>query len=259
VEQVLQLLPNFLLILCRITSFFVVVPVFSSRNVPMPFKIGLSVFISLIVFATVGTKELVPLDAMFILEIIREVLVGLVLGFIAYLFFTVVQIAGSLMDIQIGFGISNVIDPMTGASAPVLGNFKYMLAMLLFLAMNGHHLLLRAIMDSYKWIPLSNAMFAKIYDGQISAFLVETFATVFMLAFQLAAPVVAAMFLADLGLGLLTRVAPQYNIFVIGVPLKLILGLLIVIVLMPEISPLFEGVFTKMFQSIEKFFSLFME
>jgi len=255
-ELFVQLLPNFLLILCRITSFFVVVPVFSSRNVPARFKIGLAVFVSFIVFAAMGTHERIALDGLYFLTIVREVLVGILLGFIAYMFFTVVQIAGSFMDIQIGFGISNVIDPLTGVSSPVIGNFKYMLATLLFLALNGHHLLLRGIMESYQWVPISSELFAHIYNGNISTFLVQTFSTVFALAFQLAAPVSAAIFLIDLGLGLLTRVAPQYNVFVVGVPLKLILGLLILLVMMPDLSSLFQGVFNRMFEAIEQLMKL---
>ncbi|MCR8642177.1 flagellar biosynthetic protein FliR [Paenibacillus sp. N1-5-1-14] len=250
-EIVQQLLPTFLLILCRISAFFVVTPIFSSRNVPMQFKIGLAVMVSYIVFAAIGTQTPVPLDFQFVFAIIREILVGLLLGFVAYMFFTVVQIAGSFMDLQIGFGMSNIIDPMTGVSAPLIGNYKFMLAVMLFFAFNAHHTLLQAIMDSYEWVPLMNDTFAKMYDGQISTFLVQTFAKVFELAFQIAAPVVAVLFLTDVGLGLLTRVAPQFNIFVIGIPLKIIVGVALVVILMPEMLTIFQDVFVNMFRTME--------
>ncbi|WP_442600932.1 flagellar biosynthetic protein FliR [Paenibacillus sp. KN14-4R] len=250
-ELFYQLLPTFLLVLCRISAFFVVTPVFSSRNVPMQFKIGLAVMISFIVFAAIGTDKPVPLDWQFVFAIIRETLVGVLLGFVAYIFFTVVQIAGSFMDIQIGFGLSNIIDPMTGASAPLLGNLKFMLAVMLFFAFNAHHMLLQAIMDSYDWIPIMNDTFAKMYDGQISTFIVQTFSKVFGLAFQIAAPVVAVLFLTDVGLGLLTRVAPQFNIFVIGVPLKIIVGVALVAILLPEMLTIFHDLFVNMFRTME--------
>jgi flagellar biosynthetic protein FliR len=178
------------------------------------------------------------------------------LGFLAYLFFTAVQIAGSFMDIQIGFGIANVIDPMTGASAPLLGNLKYMIAMLLFLSFDGHHYLLGAIINSYKWVPLNNEIFARIYSGQVSEFLLKSFSAMFYLAFQLSAPVIAAMFLTDLGLGLLTRVAPQFNIFVVGAPLKMILGFLLLILLFPELLSQFHSLFSSMFEAIDKLLQL---
>lgn len=251
-----QLLPNAMLIFCRMTSFLVVVPLFSSRNVPSMFKIGLALFLTLIVTAAQGTSQLVPMDAQYVLLIIREIIVGLLLGFIAYLFFTAVQIAGSFIDMQIGLGMANVIDPMTGTSVPMMGNLKYMLAMLLLLSFNGHHFMLQGIMNSYEWIPLSNNLFAQLYGGQITEFLVKTFSSVFALSMQLAAPVVAAMFLTDLGLGLLTRVAPQFNIFVVGVPLKIIIGFFLIALLMPELIGLFHQLFDRMFEAMQKLLNL---
>lgn len=251
-----QVIPIFLLIFCRITSFFVVVPILSSRNVPMMFKIGLSVFISLIIFATMGLGNPIPMDGEYILLIIREMLVGVLLGFLAYIFFTVVQTAGSFMDMQIGFSMASVIDPLTGVSSPMLGNLKYMIAVLLFLSFDGHHYLIRAIIDSYRWIPLDNQLFARIYDGQISNFLFQSLSKMFYLSFQLAAPIIAALFLTDLGLGLLTRVAPQFNIFVIGAPLKMILGFFLLVILFPELISQFQNLFATIFDYMEKLLQL---
>jgi flagellar biosynthetic protein FliR len=255
-ELFFQFWPNLMLIFCRITAFFVVVPVYSSRNVPTTFKIGLSMFISFIIFAALGMNNPVPMDAQYVLLILREILVGLLLGFLVYMLFTAVQTAGSFMDIQIGYGIANVIDPMTGASTPMLGNLKYMIAMLLFLAFDGHHFLIRAIIDSYQWIPIQNELFTRIYQGQINEFLIKSFSTMFYLAFQLAAPVVAALFLTDLGLGLLTRVAPQFNVFVVGVPIKIIIGLLVIIIVFPELVSLFHGLFITVEDSVYKLMRL---
>lgn len=255
-ETLLQSFPVFLLIFCRITSFFVVVPVFSSQSVPTTFKIGLSFFVALVVFSAGGTGIVVTQDLTYILLIIREVLIGLLLGFIAYLMFMTIQTAGSFIDIQIGFGIANVIDPMTGASAPIIGNFKYMIALLMFLTMNGHHYLLNAIIYSYNWVPLNNDILATMLDGSLSDFLVRTFAQSFTLAFQMSAPLVAALFLTDVGLAFLARTAPQYNVFVIGVPLKIIIGLALLILLMPGLAVLFQNLFDIMFESMQNLLNL---
>jgi flagellar biosynthetic protein FliR len=255
-ELFFQVWPNLMLIFCRITSFFVVVPVFSSRNVPTAFKIGLAVFITFITFSGIGMNDPVPIDSLYILLVMREFLIGILMGFLVYVFFTVVQVAGSFMDIQIGYAMANVIDPMTGTSSPILGNLKYMLSILLFLSFDGHHYLIRAIIESYEWIPLNNQMFTQIYNGQISEFLIRSFAKMFYISFQLAAPIVAALFLTDLGLGLLTRVAPQFNVFVIGVPLKMILGLLLLILLFPELLTQFQSLFTVMLGAMEKLMQL---
>ncbi len=253
-----QYLPGFLLFF--LSNYFVFLwsrLFFSGRNVPAQFKIGISVFVAFIAFVGAGTQSPVAMDSMYVLLIIREILVGLCLGFVAYMFFTIVQIAGSFIDIQIGFGIANVIDPMTGTQSPVIGNLKFMVASMLFLSLNGHHYLLEAIMRSYEWIPLNNETFAKFYGGQISDFMVKSFSSVFALSFQMAAPLIVAMFLTDVGLGLLARVAPQFNIFVIGLPVKLLLGLIMLVLLFPGYESLFSNIFAKMMESIKSYFGLF--
>ncbi|MDQ1913323.1 flagellar biosynthetic protein FliR [Paenibacillus sp. GD4] len=256
-DWILQYYPGFLLFFCRITSFFVVSPVFSAQNVPNPLKLGLAVFVAFISFISLGTSTPVTLDSIFWLLILREILVGLFLGFIAYLFFTVVQIAGAFIDIQIGFGIANVIDPVTGAQSPLMGNLKYMVALLLFFSFNGHHYLLEGIMRSYEWIPLDNELFTHIYNGRISDFMLRTFSEVFALSFQMAAPIIVALFLTDLGLGLLARVSPQFNIFVIGMPLKVLLGLMMLVLLFPGYQLLFKDLFKAMLEAIQRFFGVF--
>ncbi|AIQ53317.1 flagellar biosynthetic protein FliR [Paenibacillus sp. FSL R7-0331] len=255
-DTLLQNFPVFLLIFCRITSFFVVVPVFSSRSVPMQFKIGLSFFVAMVVFSSNVMSITVPQDLTYIILIIREVLIGLLLGFLGYLMFMTIQAAGSFIDIQIGFGIANVIDPMTGSSAPIFGNFKFMIALTMFVIMNGHHYLLDAIIYSYNWVPIDNTIFLKMLDGSLSDFLVRSFAQSFMLAFQMAAPLVTALFLTDVGLAFLARTAPQYNVFVIGVPLKIILGLTLFLILMPSLGFLFQNLFEIMFESMQNLLKL---
>lgn len=249
-DALVNALPAFLLILCRITAFFVTVPVFSSRNVPARFKIGLSVFIALIAFGSV-TGGNVPIDGMFVLLIARETLIGLMLGFIAYLFFTVVQIAGSFMDMQIGFSLANIIDPMSGTPSPILGNFKFMIGTMLFLSFNGHHALIKGIIQSYRWIPLDNDVFSRIYHGSVNEFLIKSLSQAFGLALQMAAPIVIALFLVDVGLGILARVAPQFNIFVVGIPVKLLVGLLLLILFVSAFPMLFRELFTTMFGAME--------
>ncbi|RED66042.1 flagellar biosynthetic protein FliR [Cohnella lupini] len=252
----MQMFPAFLLVFCRITSFIIVAPILSSRSVPKTVKIGLAFFVSLIVFLTVGFDTKVTADATYILAIIREIFAGLLIGYTSYMFFTIVQTSGSFMDMQMGFGIANIVDPITGASAPMLGNLKFMLMMLVFLSVNGHHYLLAAIMDSYKWLPLDNNLFQVYYGGDVTQFLTRTFADTFLLALQISAPIVVAMFLTDFGLALLARTAPQYNVFVIGIPIKILIGLAMLVILLPGFSALFQLIFDNMFEALEKLFTI---
>lgn len=251
-EILQQSFPVFLLIFCRMTAFFVISPIFSSRSVPNTFKIGIALFISLLIFLLKGTSVTISEEpGIYVLLVLREVLIGLLLGYVAYLMFTVIQMAGSFIDIQTGFGIASVFDPLTGASAPMIGNFKYMFAILMFLSMNGHHYLIQSVLYSYDWIPLDAEIMSKMMDGSISEFLIRTFSNSFMIAFQMAAPIVIAMFLTDVGLGFLARSAPQFNIFVIGVPVKIIVGLLMLMLLTPSFAFIFENLFGQLFQAMQ--------
>ncbi|CAH1211139.1 flagellar biosynthetic protein FliR [Paenibacillus sp. JJ-223] len=251
-ETLLQSFPVALLMFCRIASFFVTAPVFSSRNVPSTLKIGLSAFVTLTVYLAYGVNQTVPADLSYILLVFREILIGLLLGFVGYLFITAVQTAGAFIDIQIGFGMANVYDPMTGASAPLTGNFKYAFAVLLFLTMNGHHYLLDAIVYSYRWIPLSNAFFLTVANGSIAEFLIRALGEAFMLAFQMSAPIVVSLFLTDVGLGFLAKTAPQFNVFAVGMPLKILVGIAILLLVVPSFSYVFGQLFEVMFRSMEQ-------
>jgi flagellar biosynthetic protein FliR len=191
-------------------------------------------------------------DDTYLLSVMREVLVGLALGFTAYLFFTAVQVSGSFVDLQMGFGIANVVDPLTGAQSPIIGNFKFIVAILLFLAVNGHHYLLQGLMDSYRWVPLSNELFARIYRGDVSNFLLDSFIHMFYLAFQLAGPLIVSLFLADVALGILARTAPQFNIFVVGLPFKILLGFVVILVMIPGFLFLFQHLFQTMFAAMRQ-------
>ncbi|MEF2965198.1 flagellar biosynthetic protein FliR [Paenibacillus sp. M1] len=253
-EIILHGISVFLLIFCRMTAFFTVAPVFGSRNIPTTFKVGLSGIVSLLIVLIQGTNQVLPNDLGYILLIMREVLIGLLMGYVANLIFSVIQTAGSFIDIQIGFSMANVIDPMTGTSTPIIGNFKYIIATLLFLSINGHHYLLDAVIRSYDWIPLSNDVFQRLYHGNVAEFLVRTFSQSFTLAFQMSAPLVVALFLTDVALGFLARTAPQFNVFVIGIPVKIIVGLAVLLLLVPSFVYAFGHLFEVMFQALRDLF-----
>ncbi|MBB6636716.1 flagellar biosynthetic protein FliR [Cohnella thailandensis] len=256
-ELITQYFPAFLLVFCRISSFMVVAPIFSTKSVPRVVKIGLSFFISYIVFMQVGFNDKVVADGYFIMSIIKEVMAGLIIGYVCYMFFTIVQTSGAIMDMQMGLSMANIIDPLTGLSVPIMGNLKNMLLMLVFLAINGHHYLIRALMDSYNWLPLDNNLFGIINGGTLTEFLARTFADTFLLALQISAPLVVAMFLLDLALALLTRAAPQFQVFVIGVPIKILIGLAILILILPGFGTLFQMIFDRMFNALEQLFVIF--
>ncbi|MEH6942161.1 flagellar biosynthetic protein FliR [Bacillus sp. JJ722] len=241
-DAMIPSLSGFLLVLVRITSFFVTMPIFSYRTIPATHRIGLSFFLAWIMYYTIEIPD-IAFDETFILLVLKEALVGLMIGFVAYMILTAIQIAGGFIDFQMGFAIANVIDPQTGAQNPLMGQYLHTIALLFLLATNGHHLLLDGIFYSYKFIPIDQG-FALFGNQDLLEFVVKSFNQSFIIAFQMAIPVVGSLFIVDIALGILARTVPQLNIFVVGIPIKIavsFLVLLIVIgVMMTVVGHLFE-------------------
>ncbi|WCK52883.1 flagellar biosynthetic protein FliR [Aneurinibacillus sp. Ricciae_BoGa-3] len=249
----LNLLPGFMLVFIRLTAFFLTAPIFSSRNIPGTYKIGLSFYLALIAYPLVKADGPVQLDWFYVMLVLKEVIVGLVIGFIGMMLLSAIQMAGSLIDMVMGFSMSNVIDPMTGAQAPLMGNFKFILTMLFILTVNGHHLLIQGILSSYQVIPLDRWL-SGMANGNISTFLVQKFSYMFLSGLLLAAPLISSMFVVDVGLGIAAKTVPQLNIFVVGMPAKLLAGFLILLIIFPGyfyvMTRLLENLFSSMAQLI---------
>lgn len=240
-------IPVFLLLFVRVAFFFVVLPLFSYRTIPRMIKIGFSFSLALVMFQTIDAGS-IPLDDTFFLLLMKEALVGLFIGFIAYIILAGIQIAGGFIDFQMGFAIANVIDPQTGAQSPLTGQYFYMIALLFLLSVNGHYLLIDGIYYSYQLIPVDQ--FIPFQDGSISNFLLDTFNQMFVTAFQMAIPIVGCLFLVDVALGIIARTVPQLNVFVVGLPLKIGVSFVAIFIFLglyiTLIKHLFETMFTTM-------------
>lgn len=229
--ELLEYVPAFLLILTRVSAFFVTLPLFSHRTVPNIHKLGLAVFLSWIMFFTID-PTIIEIDGAYFLLIMKEVIVGLTVGLIAMVMMYAIQVAGGFIDMKIGFMIANVIDPQTGAQSPLTGGYLYTFALLFLLAIDAHHLLLDGIYYSYQFIPLEQ-IFIPFSNENILVHFVKSFTIMFFIAFQMAMPVVGCLFLVDVALGMIGRAVPQVSVFVIGFPLKILVGFVILILTMP--------------------------
>lgn len=222
---------GFLFVIGRASGLFISGPVLSSKQIPIQVKILLIILLSgmISLISPIQAKVPVTNPGMFALALGIEILVGYTLGFVAYVIYAGIQLAGQLMDMQMGFGIVNVVDPQSGTQVPLIGNFQYLVAIMVFLGVNGHHFLLRALYDSYRFIPVLGANF----DGEFVEYMMEMGLYMFVIGLKLASPVVASLFLADLALGFIARTVPQMHVFVVGLPLKIGAGLVMVMVTMP--------------------------
>ncbi|MCM3616246.1 flagellar type III secretion system protein FliR [Sutcliffiella horikoshii] len=244
----LNYFPAFLLVLTRVTAFFVTLPLFSYRNVPSTFKVGFGFFFALVMALSMDLP-VIGIDGAYILLVLKELMVGLLIGLVAYMVLAAIQIAGGFIDFQMGFAIANVIDPQTGVQSPIIGQFFYMFAMLLLLAVNGHHLMLDGIYFSYELISLTQA-WIPLGDAGVFEFVLSTVNRMFIIALQLAIPIVGVLFLVDVALGIVARTVPQLNVFVVGLPLKIGVSFITIIFSLTILFTLFYKLFELMLRTM---------
>ncbi|MER2009545.1 MAG: flagellar biosynthetic protein FliR [Psychrobacillus sp.] len=243
-EEIIPSLTVLLLIIARVSAFMITLPLFSHRTIPATHKIAFAVILSWMMYYTMDVSPF-DINGEYILLIIKEVMVGLFVGLLAYIILSAIQIAGGFIDFQMGFAIANVIDPQTGAQSPLIGQFLNIIALLLLLALNGHHLLLDGIFYSYQFIPMETTWLAFGQENYVE-FIMKTFAGVFAVAFQMSIPIVATLFLVDIALGITARTVPQLNIFVVGFPIKIGVTFIVLLVMMGVLLAVMQKVFEMM-------------
>lgn len=253
-EQFLNDFPVFLLIFVRIAAFFVAAPLFSYRNIPVMNKIAIAGALAFFAGFAIERPE-IAIDGTFVLLVLKEAIVGLGIGLIAMMMLYAVQVAGGFIDLQMGFAIANVVDPQTGAQSPLLGQFFYIFALLFLLAVDGHHMLLDGIFNSYHLIPVDQ-LFFPFSDGQAAKHVTASFVKMFIIAFQMAVPVVASLFLVDIALGIIARTVPQVNVFVVGLPLKIFVSFVVLLISFPVIFAIVNYLFKEMFYAMRTLMKL---
>lgn len=216
----------FILVLMRVAGLFLASPIFSSNTIPAQVKAAWTLLVAFIIFPLVdySSLDLPQLGLPFALAVTRELMVGFVIGLGAYLIFVGIQMAGQLIDIQMGFGLVNVVDPITSTQVSVMGQYYYMVATVVFLAVDGHHLLIRGLMQTFDVIGLGQAHFTPALTDKMN----DLFSQVFFIAFKVGAPVIGALFITNLALGVIARTVPQMNVFIVGMPLNVMVGLTVV-------------------------------
>jgi len=241
---VLKGIDAFLLVFVRMTGLFVISPIFGRRNMPAYLKIGFSFLLALITVNMISVPDLEYYNSIYhyALLIFKEFMVGVTLGYISYMVFSAIYMAGELIDMQIGFGVVNVLDPMSNIQVPITSNFYFIMSMLVFLAVNGHHTLIKALFESYKYVPLGGAVF----NDNLMEDIIRIFGNIFVIGFKIAAPITAAILITDVALGVVSKTVPQLNVFVVGMPLKIFLGIAVMMITIPMFIMLLETLFDSM-------------
>ncbi|SER06730.1 flagellar biosynthetic protein FliR [Gracilibacillus ureilyticus] len=240
-----NLFPAFVLILVRVLAFFVTIPIFSYRTIPNQLKIGIGFFLSWIMLYTIPIPD-VAFDGAYILLVMKEAIIGLMLGLIAYIILSAIQIAGGFIDFQMGFAIANVVDPQTGAQSPLIGQYFYVIAIIFLLLVDGHHLLINGLFYSFEIIPIDS-----LVSLNNLSFILRTFSQMFVIAFQLSIPVVGCLFLVDVALGIMARTVPQLNVFVVGLPLKILVSFLVLFMFVPFYIAIVQKLFSYTLETMQ--------
>ena len=243
-----EILKVFLLVAARFSGLIIAAPILGSGNFPVIAKIGLVGLSALLVTPGVPALETpIPSDPLiFALMASGEVLIGLAIGLVMTLVFASIQVAGQVMDMQSGFGMMNVFNPALETQFPIFGFFFFILAILYLLIINGHHLMIRALTATFQTIPLGG-----LSPDQRVLWTVTNWGTeMFYDAVLIAAPMIAAMMLAYATMGLMGRVVPQIHLFVVGFPLTIATGLLVVAFSIDLYLRLLNGMFADMFRNV---------
>ncbi|MEW6754754.1 MAG: flagellar biosynthetic protein FliR [Candidatus Latescibacterota bacterium] len=224
----------FLLVLLRVSALLIVAPIFGHRLYLARAKVGLAFMVSLVLFPLVAQQHVPPPAHLlpYALMALREVAMGLILGFAVLLLFIGVQFAGQMAGLQMGYGIVNVLDPQSAEEVSVVGQFLNLLAILLVLTLDGHHLILRGLMTSFQAVPLGGV----VLKAPVMHKIVVLSSQIFVIAVKISAPVLIALLLISVALGVLSRTVPQMNVFIVGFPVQLAVGLLVLLASLPLFS-----------------------
>jgi len=222
--------------LARILAMIASSPVLGDKQAPARVKIGLSVLLAIVIAPTIGNMPPVAVGSpQGLLIMIQQVIIGVAMGFTMRLIFAAVDMAGELTGLQMGLGFASFYDPINATHSPVIAQWLGMIAVLAFLAINGHLYMLSALAESFQTLPIGSMMPAKGFYGVAS-----WGGSIFVYGLQISLPLLAALLTANMALGILTRAAPQLNLFAIGFPITLAIGFLVLALSMPHFIPLMD-------------------
>jgi len=233
----------FFLVLARTSAIFVLLPIFGSPGIPVLAKAGASFFISLLFLPMVIDLRLILPNQVFpfLMLLSREILVGLVIGFVTSFLFAGIQLAGQFIGMQMGFAIVNAIDPQTQQNVSLIAQFQNLVAMMIFITIDGHLFLFSGIKNSFEVIPLMGASFSASLTDQM----IRMGAGIFISGVKIGAPIITTLLLTSVALGIAARVMPQMNVFFVGLPLKIGLGILVIALSLPLFSYIFRQLYVQ--------------
>ena len=232
-----------LLILARLVACFLVLPMLAGNSIPVMARVMFAFCLSVLVHSTgaIGVVAYEPNMIGYFTLVFNEIAAGILMGFLVYLAFAIIYLAGQIMDHQIGFAMVNILDPLSSTQVPVIGTLLYFLMMALFVASGGFNYVIFVVSTSFEIANVGQVFLLGNYN--LLVYCIGIFANFMVLAVQFSMPIAGAMFVINVMLGVLVKSAPQMNVFVIGMPLKLFLGMLLLWTLIPMFNTYYNTLF----------------
>ena len=221
----------------RILALVSSAPVLGNTSVPVRVKVGLAFVLTLVLAPILGTMPAVePGSAIGLLILAQQIVIGVAIGFTMRIIFTAVEMAGNIAGMQMGLGFATFFDPQNAAQVPVVGQFLGLLATVLFLALNGHLYMIEVLAQSFQALPVMPPPFSAAGWRALAGWGGE----IFLAGLLLSMPIMAALLITNLALGIMTRAAPQLNVFSVGFPITLAAGFVVLAIALPYFVPLFD-------------------
>lgn len=251
--ELYALLSAFLWPFSRILALVATAPILGNPSVPIRIKIGLAILITVLVAPTLDEPPQVdPASEIGLLILLQQVIIGTAVGFAMRIVFVAIEMAGEIIGLQMGLGFATIIDPQNSGQIPLIGRFLGLIASLAFLAIDGHLIMLAIISQSFTALPIGTTGI----NTPIFIAIADWGKEIFLSGLQLSLPVLAALLITNLTLGILSRAAPQLNIFAVGFPLTLGIGWLVLALAMPFFAPVLERLFENGFNIMMEIVSL---
>lgn len=233
-----------MLIMVRVSAFFIFLPVISGMSIPLLFRLFLAFVMSVAIFSA-GVVETVAFHDSavgLIMLILTEVMTGALMGFILFFMFNLILFAGHFIDFSMAFAMVNVLDPVQQIQVPIIGNILFMSVSAILVVTGGLHVFIGVFFDSFRLVPIGSAFI--LGNAPLAEFMLYSFVGFVVLAAQIALPIVGTLLIIDVCLGIMVKAVPQMNVFVVGMPLKIMIGLFLVFsVMIPSLGFIYDGIF----------------
>lgn len=241
---------GFILLFFRFAALFMAVPIFSHQNIPMNIKAALAFFFTIVFYASMPAVEITIDIPTIILAILSEFMLGLVVGIILLLAYNIITFAGGIISFMMGFSMASAIDPQTGVSMPIISQFLSLMGLMVLLALDLHHWVLLFVESSLQKIPLGGFVMSQ----EIFYYVMHATSNMLMVGFMIAFPILALSWLADVIFGMLMKTMPQFNLLVIGFPIKIMVAFVVLIATFVSTMLLLKVEMAEAFNALEMLF-----